>query len=278
MVCFAATGDGFAPSTFNFAGALLTGVGPVPVFAVVGVVVVALEAGAAAFLMFGVFVAVGEEVGSGFLVPIGVRVRVAVFETSLAGVLVAVTGVFFTGVTALASDLVTGVFLAGVTPDGVVVVAAALLEAAGSGFFVPIGVRAGAAFAGVVVVFAVVVAVFEVLLSFAGAFLTGVAVFLVAAPGVVDVGAAFFNGVVFGAVLVFAGVELVGFFAGLDFAPSANFATFPTLAKEMLVFTNLFQLMILLHARVPTLKRSILLLEVINSGHIYSLQISSSQN
>jgi hypothetical protein len=114
-------------------------------------------------------------------VPIGVRVA--------DGDLTAPTGVF------LAAVFETGVIL-GVTDDEF-----ALFVAVGRGFFVPNGVRVGVALVGVVVFVAV-----DVLLSFAGAFLIGVGVPLVADGTFVVAGVVFLIGVAFCVVAVFVGV------------------------------------------------------------------------
>ena len=144
------------PSGFSLAGGFRTGVaafwtGRAPEAVFAGVlatellaVLVVLDTGVAAFLTAGLF---GVEDGSGFFVPIGVRL--AVFDASPTGVLLAATGTFF------AESTVEDFVFEGMVFD----------EAAGRGFWVPIGVRAGPGFAGV--------DVFGVLI-FAGVFLIGV--------------------------------------------------------------------------------------------------------
>ena len=156
-------------------GVFFTGVVPMADFAVAGVVA-------------GLAVVVGKV----FFVPMGVRV--VVLLVPLTGVLPATTGVFFAGVASDADDA------AG---------AAAFLDAAGSGFFVPIGVRTGVAFTGVVVL---EVALGVALFNFAGVFLTG-------AFAAVD------------GVSVFAGVDILGAvedvaFTGVFFAGCSSVADF----------------------------------------------------
>jgi hypothetical protein len=136
-------------------------------------------------------------IGSGLVVPRGVRVR-AGFEASLIGVLPAVTGVFFTGVVVdtglLAEAVVTGFFA------GVVEVAPEVGFTGAAGLFAGVAADAPAAF------------------SFLGTLFTGAA----ADPVVsVTVAAGFFTGGALAAV--------VAVFAGVAVDP-ATLEMFPTLA------------------------------------------------
>lgn len=221
----AAVGDAFVASAFiaftgvtfvrsaSLVGLFLTGVAPVAVLDVLEAVVARFEVGVAAFLIFGALTDDLPAVGVAVLAVLAVCV--AGFEAWLAVDLFAAMGVFF----------------AEITPEGVEAAGVTLVVVAGRGFFVPIGVRVGVAFEGVDVAFDTgVLDGVEVLFSFAGAFLTGVAVLFAVVFPVEDWAAFFigvFTGVFFGVVVVSVGVLVVGFFA-VEVA-SATFAMLPTL-------------------------------------------------
>lgn len=223
------------PSGFTLAGVFLTGVAfaglAVEELALAvaddAVVVVVFFAGAELTALAGLdsaaLVAGFLRIGSGLVVPRGVRVR-AGFEASLIGVLPAVTGVFFTGVVVdtglLAEAVVTGFFA------GVVEVAPEVGFTGAAGVFAGVAADAPAAF------------------SFLGTLFTGAA----ADPVVsVTVAAGFFTGGALAAV--------VAVFAGVAVDP-ATLEMFPTLAERELagVVCSVCRL---------TLECSILLLELV---------------
>jgi hypothetical protein len=203
------------PSGFTLAGVFLTGVDFAGVAveevalavaddAVVVVVVVVFFTGAEltalADLDCAALVAGFLRIGSGLVVPRGVRVR-AGFEASLIDVLPAVTGVFFTGV---------------------VVDTGLLAEAVVPGFFAGVEVVPEVAFIGAAGVFAEVAADVPAAFSFLGTLFTGAA----ADPVIsVTVAAGFFTGGTLAAV--------VADFAGVALDP-ATLEMFPTLAEREL--------------------------------------------
>jgi len=138
-------------------GAFLTGTAGVEGFAAEGVTFLVAAGGDVSF--FGVSVSFAVVLGRAFWVPIGVRVR---FTAGLG-----LTALFVFG---------SGVFSAAPSPGALASGEGLWIFRMGSDFLVPIGVLVGTDFAGVAVFGLVAVAA---LLSFAGAFLTGVGLLVV---------------------------------------------------------------------------------------------------
>lgn len=215
VLFFTAVGVGFVPSglTVDFTGVFLTGVAfdalvTVLEVVLVGVVFVAFSFGPelTEFLTLGPLTAGtgADDAGVVFFAAIGVFA--AGLDASL---------------TILLAD--TGVFLVGVAPE--------VVDVGGTGFLAAAGVALRGVLFAELVVFCDVAA--AVLLSFAGAFLTGA----VEVPVVfVAAGVVFFTGVV-----VFCVVEaavLVGGFAVVE-PPCATFCRFATPAVDMSITSRL---------------------------------------